>query len=129
MAHITLESQLHNLTFSHSHIVWHQMVYDFLNAFYRDEKFEILGSKIRSFDKVRKKSLSHSSHSISHSQTLTCLAQNCIRFYECFHRDKKFEMLGNKIGALDKVRQKSLSNPSHTLSHSDTLTCFAQNGV
>merc|ERR1712105_81161 len=31
------------------------MVYDFLNAFYRDDKFEILGSKIRSFDKVRKK--------------------------------------------------------------------------
>ena len=121
----------HIRTISHSHTftclaqngVW------FSERFRRDEKFEILGSKIGALDKVRQKSLSNPSRTISHSHTLSCLAQNCVWFSERFLWDKKFEILGSKIGALGKIWQKSLSNPSHTISHSHTLTCLAQNGI
>ena len=41
-------------------------------------------------------------------------------FSESFCRDEKFETLGSKIGAIDQVRQKSLSNSSHTISLSHT---------
>ena len=78
---------------------------------------------------VRQKSLSNHIRTISHSHTFTCLAQNGVWFSERFRRDEKFEILGSKIGALDKVRQKSLSNPSRTISHSHTFTCLAQNGI
>ena len=125
----TLSNSIYTISLSHTlRCLAHHGVC-FSESFCQDEKFETLEDKIGAIDQLRQKSLSYLSHTLSLSHTLRCLTHNGICFSESFSWDEKFETLRSKIRSIDQVRQKSLSNSSHTISLSHTLTCLAQNGI
>ena len=125
------------ITFSHSHKFGKNIAL-FSESICQHTSFEIFESIIRALryweenSLFEQNSVSIPRRTISHSHTLTCLAQNgslALCTSESFCREDKFDILGTKLRALEKVRQKSLSSPSQTISPSHTLRCLAKHGI